>query len=916
MLIFLVTRGRGFLKAVMLWLTCLLSVLVIAPAAQAATTTDLLGENPTSQSGQDAIVRDATSMADDTFTPWVDEDVPWDANWGAFNTTQSERLSSNCGVVGDKAALLSDLPEMMDEEWAAIQDKEKDQKKRPALFAKAFQDRLHGRKAYADDPKDVSSLANVFQGGSGRPSYNDVKDPSDLRYRMSADPAISGCFSDVSALKRIQKQITPSLSGLMHNPATFLVQIVLIVPATIGILLFSMLSDVAMGMALTTPHSERGDTLFNSYSVATSSNTRLNADGSTTTKQCKKTGDSYSGDAELGFSCANLGQDKQASNTWIKLTNSLRSVLSAAYGVIVIAVSLLYLTRRNAQSQYNLKVVLPRVFAAVLISGAAPFAIGAMITLSNWLVQGIFGANPGSVTTQIYQAIYSLGAMDWNNLLSGLIGGVLGAVIPTMMLTFFSFLFVVLVIVAIVKQIALIVLILMTPIACLTFVFSSSQHFFQLWVRGLLAVVAVPVMMALVLMLGMQLSGAFYDPESMDADHVAVGLSAGNEVKRLIAAFVLAAGGMLMLKMANLAKGFATGSNKSMMRGAVNVGGKAAALGLAASGNPAAGMKVMKATQSATGAMDRMGQKTSSWIPKGGGAFRKPTSSAGAGAGAGGGRMEQGLDKRLAPYQAIDRQRKGQKQAALNQNARAKYEAEDAMKRARKGQGPTAGEIMSDAKRAGIAAEAQRRGMGQEDVGKLTASMAAGATAAEALGDLGYPNDAQTRDLAEDLASYEVAKPQGVLLDSDGNPHSGRLSKLRALFGSRTDLTLDGQPVSVGGGVKTAASTYDSYNKVAPVAAAAGATAASGARRMTGALRGRRGGASMSGAGSQASAGPRPRPPVLRDTPPSTAPGQAAKKIQHVGNPDKSRDRLTEQGVVIPQGNTSMPKLRDLAGKQ
>jgi len=914
MLIFLVTRGRGFLKAVMLWLTCLLSVLVIAPAAQAATTTDLLGENPTSQSGQNAIVRDATSMANDTFTPWVDEDLPWDANWGAFNTTESERLSSNCGVVGDKADLLSSLPEMMDEEWAAIQDKEKDQKKRPALFAKAFQDRLHGRKAYADDPKDVSSLANVFQGGPGRPTYKDVKDPSDLRYRMSADPAISGCFNDVSALKRIQKQITPSLSGLMHNPATFLVQIVLIVPTTIGILFFSMLSDVALGMALTTPHSERGDTLFNSYSVATSSNTRINADGTTTAKQCKKTGDSYSGDAELGFSCANLGQDKQASNTWIKLTNSLRSVLSAAYGVIVIAVSLLYLTRRNAQSQYNLKVVLPRVFAAVVISGAAPFAIGAVITLSNWLVQGIFGANPGSVTTQIYQAIYSLGAMDWNNLLSGLIGGVLGAIIPSIMLCFFAFLFVVLVVVAIVKQIALIVLILMTPIACLTFVFSSSQHFFQLWVRGLLAVVAVPVLMALVLMLGIQLSGAFYDPESMNADHVAVGLSSGNEVKRLIAAFVLAAGGMLMLKMANIAKGFATGSGKSMLRGAVNVGGKAAALGLAASGNPAAGMKVMKATSAATNAMDRAGQRTSSWIPKGGGAFRKPASSAGGGAG-GGGRIEQGLDKGLAPYQAIDRQRKNQKKAAGHQGARAKFEAEDAMKRARKGEGPTAGEIMTDAKRAGIAREAQRRGMPQEDVGKLTASMAAGSTAAEALGSLGYADDAQARDLAEDLAGYEVAKPQGVLLDSDGNPHSGRLSKLGALFGSRTELTLDGKPVTVGGGAAEVASSFDSYKKVAPVAAAAGATAAVGARRMTGALRGRRG-ASMSGAGSESASGPRPRPTVMRDTPPKTAPDQAAKKIQHVGNPDKSRDRLTGQGVVIPQGNTSMSTLRDLAVKR
>lgn len=604
MFVYLSTRGRDALRLVMLWMSIALTLGLWAPALASAAP--------------------STGLARETFKPWIDDSTPWDGNWGAFNKTQSERLGGSCALDEKQRGYLTAFKVAITSDWKKLSgDKKykdgKNKKGLAAAFKKAIQSRLSDGSGPGDKKNgDIAKLSDNLITSEMRKAQN----LDELLFLLANNNKTRSCDDNATIFNSLLSLVKPDIFTLFRNMPLFVMQFVTMIPALIATSIYAILSPIALGLALTTPHSERGDHMLHSFSPTTAK----------AGKKCEKSGGKgYAGDAELGFTCGNLNQNRQSSNVWIRIANSLRSVLSAVYGIIVIGVSLLYLFRRNAQSQYNVRVVLPRLFAAVAMAGFAPLAIGTAISFSNWTVQGIFQQRPGSVPSQIYAAIMGVSVADWSSVgFTGMFAQALVGILPVVLICLFAYVFVMMFIAAIVKQLALILLIIATPVACLSFIFASSMNFFNLWIRGLLAVISLPIIMALILAVGMELSNAFFNPDNDLLGSDVLGFT--QTVSRFVAAGILGAAGVLSVRVLKHMRGFVTGNSQSIMRKwgsqATDVGGKLAGLGVGmATGNPMAGVKVAKAGSFASKmiAEKEGGGGGSKWLPQGGGMLSRPT---------------------------------------------------------------------------------------------------------------------------------------------------------------------------------------------------------------------------------------------------------------------------------------------------
>lgn len=490
----------------------------------------------------------ATRLNQDRFAPWIDNSVPWDGNFAAFNTETTEKAGGACVFTQDQLNAYNDFKSTLqsDEDW--LNERIKRKKNSPKItFRQLYQQRLRdgaklsGTNQVAPDLSD-DTMTRINQVKTRYfPKSNTVSSYEDFYFGTNSNSEISGCDQTGSVFKGIIEKITPGFATIFKNPGLFVMQVLFFPATAIALAIYNLISGLALGFTLTTPHSERGDTLFDSYGLyAKTAKKSQNANEVLSyTQQCRKKGNSSSGRAsaasgcraifigqkiicrekssqnntnQLGFDCNNAlnAKKNQEKNAWILVANSLRSLLSGVYGMIVIAVALMYMFRRNAQSQMNVKTVLPRVFGAVLISVSAPFLIGALITMSNWTVQGLLAYQPDDIQAQLTQSILGLGRSDGG--LDGAIASFFGALAVPVVIIFTTFFMLMLLFLAVGKQIALIGLIVMTPVACLGFVLPKWRGMFGYWARGIAAVCAIGPAQALILLLGLQMSSVFWSP--------------------------------------------------------------------------------------------------------------------------------------------------------------------------------------------------------------------------------------------------------------------------------------------------------------------------------------------------------------------------------------------------------------------
>jgi len=654
MFLYLAQRGRYWVQALILFWVGILVSSALAPAVAFAATNQEWSQ---------------TQINQQIFSKWeAQSNMHWDGGWGAFNSTLSERAGGTCSLDGKAQKALSKFKKGLQDDQKIINDKKIPDKDKP----KAFQDAMRYRLGLS--PKGQQSNSNQIDG-TGQTAMKKLFDTNSVKYITSADdlngalsasPQLATCNQVQFDMGDLWDQVMPNIIVLFKEPLRFIFQLLAAIPMMFAGGVYALLSKISFGLLLNTPHSERGDTILNTWSsYNSSSNATSNGNirpifdskgnanpkaGNADPGGCNTSAKDQVVNSQLGFSCNNFNESNQKSNTWIGLTNGLRSALSAVYGIIVVGVSLIYLFRRNAQSQYNLKVVMPRLFFAILLSAAAPYLIGAVITTSNFILQSILSVQKGSITLEIARSIIGLTTVDYSGVgidIGGLVNSLMSIMFPVFLLTFFSIALLYFTFIAVAKQIALVSLILLTPIACLAFVFrDNGKNILALWARGIVGVSAVPVAIAGVIVLGIQLANNFWDP--MAAQHLIDGnvkssLPNGNfgfwagslgansfssVASKWLASITLMVSMYMAMKMVGKIRKWVTGSKVGMVgRGlgtAVKAGGMVGAAVLTAGGAaPVAG--VLAGATSSMGNRMRTGGQDRAMLPSSSKTFGTPS---------------------------------------------------------------------------------------------------------------------------------------------------------------------------------------------------------------------------------------------------------------------------------------------------
>lgn len=543
---------------------------------------------------------DAASVGNNVTKSWFDGTVPWDGHWGAFNQSTNEGIGGSCGLTAKQLENVGKLLEAMKGDGDLI-DKAKDDdleklpgkpRTKEAAFQKVYSNRVRTGESLLENSKvDSITPTQNLTGSSGAPlpPSSQVKNYSDLYFYIQQNPATSGCDSFAPSLEELFAG-PGGFIEMLKSPGQFMARLILSIAAAPFLPIYEGTQYWAIGMNLTTPHSERGDTLFDVVSGVYASKTK--PDSRANVSNCGSGAQSMcdvqwvtSNDCDQRGTCGYNKErardpNKGDSRPWISLAKSFRNLTSALYGIIVIAVCLIYLWRKSPGSAYDLKVILPRLFGAALLALMIPMLIGIFITTSNFLTQSIVAGGDGSVPAQINQAIWATAQNDGSGgNVTGFLESIVYSFLPVMLLIWFSWCYVVMIVCAIVRQFALFGVIVAAPFACVAMILERSQHIAAYWLRALVAVVTLPVVQAIILVLGLNLSLFFFNPAGdqatgFDARTIAGGLG----IDRIMAAIVLAVTVKMMTKAFRQMRGYVTGNSANMGRVLLGKGAEAGAL--------------------------------------------------------------------------------------------------------------------------------------------------------------------------------------------------------------------------------------------------------------------------------------------------------------------------------------------------
>jgi hypothetical protein len=526
----------------------------LGASAASAADTKVINPGKTKVTGSDLQDTSISSIPSKGNAEWFSDTMPWDGKWGAFNKTDSESVQGACALDKKQLGNLNDLIEALTYDEANLAKAKK--KDKLGKFSDYYKKRINGQAGV-----DQSESKVAIKEGLRTYLPKSAKSVDDFKQQFYANPNVSGC-DNMSGLERLAKLFQasrPQLSEIFLNPISMLLSMPTSLIGMVSATGVVVAAPYAVPWTLSTPHTERGDLIFDTSSTGSKSTAKASCSSS-------------AGKSKMGFNCKNLSNRKSETKWWIQWAKGLRSSMSILYGIIVMLVAMGYVFRKSEGGAMDARRVLPRVVLSVALAAMAPYLIGMAISLSNLTTKAILTAAPGNPIDQIVDALVAVttgrdpGVAGFlTNIMFGpirsmLSAGVLGvtAVGMWMLLAF-----------AVVKQIVLIALVIGTPIAVLSLVVESwSEKIFQWWVRGLIAVIMLPVVQALVLVIGMSMANIFG--------------KGGMGISAIVGAVILVVAIRAMVKANSMARGFVTGkgSNHGMRR----MAGKATEMAAPAAG--------------------------------------------------------------------------------------------------------------------------------------------------------------------------------------------------------------------------------------------------------------------------------------------------------------------------------------------
>jgi hypothetical protein len=291
--------------------------------------------------------------------------------------------------------------------------------------------------------------------------------------------------------------VEPTITDAFSSPGKFATNILLYVPADLASSTFDFLQPFAFKYTFFTPHTERGDLMWeipDSCSPTSTANSALSKNKITET---------CAGGQPLGFSSS---PDTSGDRAWFLNTAIfLQWLISGTYFLTLFTAATLYIFRGSRRNSLNVIKLAPRLVLSIVLTIFAAFLIGALISVSNVLVKIIFDFNSveavGSVNTFLLQAGNIVGGPEiFQRFIALVVGG----------LTAFFYLSFVLVSLA--RQVILVALVVLAPLAAFSLLSERWTHYFKIYIRLLLIVVLLPVVLAFILKTGMSINPLVSSP--------------------------------------------------------------------------------------------------------------------------------------------------------------------------------------------------------------------------------------------------------------------------------------------------------------------------------------------------------------------------------------------------------------------
>ena len=312
---------------------------------------------------------------------------------------------------------------------------------------------------------------------------------------------LTSLLPEACALDPIQAE-GPRFSSLIGDPGQFILDALLYIPAGLAKAGHDYLQPQAWRYAFWTPHTERGDLM---WTVPVGCSPRGSEERAYSSNQALA---NCRGSAPVGFDGELHAPQADGQQPWFLVAAQLiQWLLTGVYLLIFFSAAIAYMFRSNRSAVHGIVRLVPRLLASIVLVVFAGWIIGNLITVSNFAVSLVFGFDEaptvGAINTFLLQAGPIAGGSEvFQQLVELLVGATT------------VFFYLVLFLAAVARQVILVALIILAPLAALCLIVDSWRQHFHTYVRLLSAVLALPVVLALILRIGTSINPLILDPAS------------------------------------------------------------------------------------------------------------------------------------------------------------------------------------------------------------------------------------------------------------------------------------------------------------------------------------------------------------------------------------------------------------------
>lgn len=339
---------------------------------------------------------------------------------------------------------------------------------------------------------DMPQVLGTAQGAAAAnllPDSGTISNPSQLATYVPV-----GC--DLGEFDSLTSTDNMGFGTLVSNPAKWLTSVILYIPGQIAVGGYKTVEPWALAYTFWTPHSERGDLMFYSAGFSCKGGQSPGA----AAVNCSADG------SPLGYNAKNAQQGHRPP-IWVRLAMFFTWLLSATYFIILAGGAIIYMSRANHKSSFTIVQLIPRLILSMLLTIFLTYLMGVAITLSNTIIQMLFGMNDIGSIRGIHQVFFTMGDMFNGNALSA-VGDFTAGMMEIGLLAVAGYYLLRFILFSLWRQIALVVLIVIAPFACFCIITPRLQEHFNKWMRAFVVLISAPLVMALILKLGLAINPA------------------------------------------------------------------------------------------------------------------------------------------------------------------------------------------------------------------------------------------------------------------------------------------------------------------------------------------------------------------------------------------------------------------------